>query len=369
MKTTEKNNLIWLDFVRGIAAILVALSHLRAMFFAGFSEQENQGIFSKIFFFITNFGHQAVIVFFVLSGFFISRSIESAYKNNRFSIRNYSINRLARLWVVLLPALVATYFWDKLGTTVVPDAFGYQGSIPFLSGTNPSLSTSLSVFFGNIFFLQDIHVHTFGSNTPLWSLSYEFWYYVLFPLLFIVFFSGKSYSLSLRVILVVAFVGLAFFVGKGVFTYFFVWLLGWGVYRLSERKFAFNKNAWIPSLLVLLFWLVMIRSSKMPSVFNDFSLAVVMAFFIYFLLPLQGNFIKKTALFISKISYTLYVVHFPLCLFLTSYFHRNIQAFTLTNFFVFLLFFGVVIAYSFVFWFLFERNTEKIKTLFLSSKK
>ena len=34
----------------------------------------------------------------------------------------------------------------------------------------------------NAFFLQTIVGPTFGSNGPLWSLAYEWWYYVLFPL-------------------------------------------------------------------------------------------------------------------------------------------------------------------------------------------
>jgi peptidoglycan/LPS O-acetylase OafA/YrhL len=34
----------------------------------------------------------------------------------------------------------------------------------------------------NAFFLQTIAGPTFGSNGPLWSLAYEWWYYVLFPL-------------------------------------------------------------------------------------------------------------------------------------------------------------------------------------------
>jgi len=35
----------------------------------------------------------------------------------------------------------------------------------------------------NVFFLQTITVPVYGSNSPLWSLANEFWYYLLFPLL------------------------------------------------------------------------------------------------------------------------------------------------------------------------------------------
>ena len=41
----------------------------------------------------------------------------------------------------------------------------------------------LETLLGNAAFLQEIVVPTYGSNAPLWSLSYEFWYYFLYPVL------------------------------------------------------------------------------------------------------------------------------------------------------------------------------------------
>ena len=37
-------------------------------------------------------------------------------------------------------------------------------------------------FLGSMAFLQTIYIPTFGSNGPMWSLSNEFWYYIVFPL-------------------------------------------------------------------------------------------------------------------------------------------------------------------------------------------
>jgi peptidoglycan/LPS O-acetylase OafA/YrhL len=39
------------------------------------------------------------------------------------------------------------------------------------------------VLLGNLVFLQAILVPTWGSNGPLWSLAFEFWFYIWFPTL------------------------------------------------------------------------------------------------------------------------------------------------------------------------------------------
>src|SRR5208282_1820336 len=38
---------------------------------------------------------------------------------------------------------------------------------------------SIGEFFGNLLGLQGLSCGPFGGNTPLWSLAYEFWFYLL----------------------------------------------------------------------------------------------------------------------------------------------------------------------------------------------
>lgn len=52
-------------------------------------------------------GHEAVMVFFVLSGFFIGTSVLESFRERRWSWRAYLINRLTRLQLVLVPASLA----------------------------------------------------------------------------------------------------------------------------------------------------------------------------------------------------------------------------------------------------------------------
>src|SRR5580704_14044623 len=64
-----------LDLIRGFAAWAVMWGHLRALFFVDFQQIQYHNPLLRLLYFFTGFGHEAVMVFFVLSGFFISTAI------------------------------------------------------------------------------------------------------------------------------------------------------------------------------------------------------------------------------------------------------------------------------------------------------
>ena len=72
-----------LDLARGLAAGAVAFQHLRALLVLDWPQTTEHSSFAAIFYFFGKFGHPAVIVFFVLSGFLVGssglRSIESRH--------------------------------------------------------------------------------------------------------------------------------------------------------------------------------------------------------------------------------------------------------------------------------------------------
>lgn len=68
--TIDSRNL-WLDLIRGCSALIVCLGHLRNAILVDYSVLVNPSIIIKAFYAITGFGHQAVMVFFVLSGYFV----------------------------------------------------------------------------------------------------------------------------------------------------------------------------------------------------------------------------------------------------------------------------------------------------------
>jgi hypothetical protein len=65
------HRLVHLDCLRGLAALLVVVEHLRAFLFVPFPQVVSPGVITKAFYLVTGLGHQAVMIFFVLSGFLV----------------------------------------------------------------------------------------------------------------------------------------------------------------------------------------------------------------------------------------------------------------------------------------------------------
>ena len=98
---------VYLDGLRIIAAALVYLSHeKRESLTGGFLRP------------LGSFGHEGVVIFFIVSGFVICH----ATTGRRDDFRGYCIARLARLWSVVLPALCLTVCLDLAGSRVAPQA-------------------------------------------------------------------------------------------------------------------------------------------------------------------------------------------------------------------------------------------------------
>ena len=121
-------------------------------------------------------GHQAVLGFFVMSGYLVGGSVLASIRKGKDFLREYAIHRFARIYVVTVPALILTFIVDSFGRKFLPNADFYD--LPLFAG-----HYSASVFIGNVLNLQEIHTPTYGTNSPLWSLACEFWYYITFPLL------------------------------------------------------------------------------------------------------------------------------------------------------------------------------------------
>jgi peptidoglycan/LPS O-acetylase OafA/YrhL len=159
------------------------------------------------------------MVFFVLSGFFISGSVFHRFQTGQWSWPRYLVDRLTRLWLVLLPALLLGACWDIAGIHFAASRWVYSGFSP-----NVPVASSISFRYllGNVCFLAERFVPAFGSNGPLWSLTNEAWYYVMFPLMVIPLVrrgQGRWWALIMLI-------ALGATVGARVSLYGIVWLLG-----------------------------------------------------------------------------------------------------------------------------------------------
>src|SRR5258708_2565612 len=126
---------VHLDMARGIAALLVCVPHLRVVDFIDYGVLElKPALQDKLFYFLTGQGHNAVMIFFVLSGFFVAGSVAGDFERGTWSWKKFAARRLSRLYVVLVPALLLTLFWDGVSQSIAPAAdFGHHGLASFVA--------------------------------------------------------------------------------------------------------------------------------------------------------------------------------------------------------------------------------------------
>jgi len=175
----------------------------------------------------TAYGSQAVMVFFVLSGFWIARSVDMLKDQPDFW-RIYLVRRLSRLLAVLVPALVIGLAIDLIGLHVL-HALVYDGPSAVAWGAWAPVAEAIrpKVFIGNLLFLQDIATAPLGSNAALWSLSYEFWFYLAYPALL--------FALRGRLTLALGSLAVFALAPQAMAENFAVWLLGVVLYHVEVR--------------------------------------------------------------------------------------------------------------------------------------
>jgi peptidoglycan/LPS O-acetylase OafA/YrhL len=159
-----------IDSLRGAAALTVMLHHVRTLF-ASLDAQlaEHAPGLHAVVAFVADRNVEAVLLFFVLSGLSIRLSVERRALTEPGAFTEYLWRRLRRIlplyWLALLVSgLVAVYLAPV-----------------------PAEALSTSTLLGNLLFLQTAFgvpgqwVMPYAGNAPLWSLSFEMFFYLSFP--------------------------------------------------------------------------------------------------------------------------------------------------------------------------------------------
>jgi peptidoglycan/LPS O-acetylase OafA/YrhL len=354
---------VFISLLRGLAAIEVAAAHLRADMYPGLRTVTDPSIWFKGFTFATGFAHHAVLVFFVISGWLVGGSLLDKIRQPD-AIASYAIDRITRLWTVLIPTFVLTLLF-ALGTGVV-DAQG----IDF----HPANDYSAIVFGANLIGLQTIATPTFGGNFPLWSLANETWYYILFPLLVVLF---RAPGRALRVTCGATLLLLAALLPAAIVGYFAIWLLGvafsririecstaqrsgwlilvaalWAYYRLTGDMNAFTLANLLPDLGCSLVFLVLLSSLQFKAAATSK------------LQPLLG----KIGTFFAEFSFSLYVVHVPMIGLLQHWALkrwglRELSPHEPLHFAIYLGMLAALLAGAYLSYLLFESRTYQIRRL------
>jgi peptidoglycan/LPS O-acetylase OafA/YrhL len=364
---------LWLDLIRGCSALLVCLGHLRNAILVDYSELVHPNIAIKAFYALTGLGHQAVMVFFVLSGYFVGGAVLRA--GAKFSWGSYLTSRLTRLWVVLIPCLFITWGVGQILLNYAPAVLAGANVESWHSG--PKLgeySASFSTLLANIFFLQTIVSPVFGLNSPLWSLANEFWYYMLFPLLAtVVGFvgTGKSQECITAFVLTMMVV---WYLPHEMLYGFLIWMMGVAVYCLQPKIKQFSQNT-IHILLLTAFaflglalvCLKLINHSRLMLDESDLLVGASFAFVCLILTKqpfpkLSMPWFAKGSQYLSELSYSLYLSHFPIVVLIATTVYESKKRVPdelfLAQFFAWIL---LLLGLAVFVWWLFESRTAFVR--------
>ncbi len=333
---------------------------------------------SKIYFLGELFfqgGYFGVDIFFVISGYLITSIIYEDLRKNKFSLKKFYIKRCRRIF----PALIFTILISLLLSwySVMPVSFvEYAKSIIY----------SLIFVSNYYFYFSGLEYGAVsGLLKPLlhtWSLAIEEQFYIIFPLLFIFGFTKfrKNLILYLGIILFVSFITAIYYSDFAPnFNFYFIGSRAWEL-LVGSLLFLFSQKSnlqikTIYSNLITFFGLLLIFISFQfnydtnPTPNLNTLLPLFGASIIIFAFKKDGFlnllFVNKFVLKIGLISYSLYLLHYPIFAFVRAnrLAHSNIDYFVVAI----IIFILSYISYRFVEKpfrnFNFIKNKSFIKTL------
>lgn len=276
-----------------------------------------------VWWFLTGFesGHQAVVGFFVISGYLVGGAVLSRLSAPDRFLKDYYINRLSRVYSVLIPTLILTFILDFFGRTFFTSSAFYDAAM--FKG-----HFSIGLFFTTLLNLQGIYYDYFGTDGPLWSLACEFWYYITFPLLLLPF--AKAYGLKSRISGFISGITIFIFLILPQSWFGFGYVL-WAVGAFATKLPRPVIQSRAISLALLVVVLVLIRLfvrgpllEALPWISHVADLLAAVSFancLVSFRDANQdGFFILRTSLHqvFADFSFSLYAVHMPILVFLRA---------------------------------------------------
>ncbi|MFZ4838107.1 acyltransferase family protein [Enterococcus lactis] len=292
-----------IDCFRGIAVLAVIFYHLPNSKLPG--------------------GLQGVTIFFVVSGFLMAKNTIRDEKNRQFSFLHFYYKRIKRIYPFLLFSLVVSIF--ILGISNIRLIGNIRSELPSLIfGYNNWWQLNQGVSYFESYFNASLFKH-------YWSLSVELQFYLIWPFLFIVMKRMRRKQVF-YLIYTLIFVSIHFslFLPSAKAYYhtvakLFPFLLGvWGYFnRITIGRF-FEQNSFSKIWLLLLASLCLILFPIFSYTLNELLISICFALLLASVDDV--NIAKKTKIastklsFVGKISYELYLVHFPVLIALTDLF-------------------------------------------------
>lgn len=331
-----------IDVLRAIAVLAVTFYHFDIPYLLG-------GLFQA--------GFLGVDIFFVISGYLITQQILANIKSGSFSLANFYAKRIRRLlpaFLVVLAGTALTTLW--LMTPSQLERF--NGSLTFTS-----------LYISNFFFWQESGYFDSSSLTkPLlhtWSLSVEEQFYIFWPL-FLLLFSNRKVWLWMLALFLLSLIAVELIVEKhsGLAFYLmpfriFEFAIGGLIIPIANKaKTLRYKNTLAVTCLIIIFlsFSLITDDHSIPSIVvlpTLFATAIIIAMQAS-VLQSNGVIIQSLA-WVGRISYSMYLVHWPLVVFYRMQFGEQLN-FTDVCYLLLATLICTVILYYY-----FEQSTQKIQ--------
>ena len=290
MNVSKKDKILSLESLRGLAALCVALFHYP----------------STSFLFFRN-GHQGVYFFFILSGFVISLN----YSSKIFTVKdliNFQIKRFYRLYPLHFFTLFLVLFIQIVKYFVIHYSSLDHGANHYTDWY------SFKNFIANLFLIQSIFndFYIFSWNASSWSISAEFYTYILFGFLFLIF---KKWKFLVIVLFAYIISNINYFSYAKIFNVqFFLCIydfsLGYFCYCLYKRiDFKITNLGSVFFLILLLVVKLFYENFFYLHKEIFFSLIIIFTALLKDTTKVYKFLNSKFLVFLGTISYSFYLIH------------------------------------------------------------
>tara|TARA_Y100000590_G_scaffold213192_1_gene241531 strand:- start:28784 stop:29896 length:1113 start_codon:yes stop_codon:yes gene_type:complete len=294
-----KPKLLFLESLRGVAALAVAIYHVKDISTSPITDN----------LFIEN-SDTMVDFFFVLSGFVIAYTYLDRINDFR-SLVNFKIKRFLRLYPLHLITL--------LGFLIIEIAkYALEAFAGISSNVAPFSTNNLSSFISNLFLFHSFTEPTVTFNAPSWSISTEFYTYLVFGLvvLFSTILNNKFRPFLLFIVMAVSaylvfiFDAMEEFVGVAMFRCMYSFFLGTLIFYLFEKI-----KVTTPLLISLGLILFTIWAVCYPEIVPKIILPILFALVVFSLVTSKTNTLirflnYKHLVFLGTVSYGIYMIHY-----------------------------------------------------------
>lgn len=298
--------------IRGFSTVMVVLCHAYLLFL--------YPIYPTIMLPIYLLAHACVMALFALSGFLICQSAcNNIQHNGQFIIQKYAVSRINRI----VPPLYFACAFLLLLYWLSPFVFT-NGNREFIHISNTmsqaNMSLSIESLLGVLFFVNGFITETPASNFAFWSLSFEAWFYILFGLLLLP--NRKlGMMLSMLCLIVLSTLNYVFLL------YICIWIAGAISALLYNHQYRLTLKQIVAVIISIT--LILICSAYFGLIaFKDFLdtqkfmlaiygtwVGILLAIMLY-LISTQSIRVRLPLQFVASSSYTVYLLHFPLLLFI-----------------------------------------------------